>query len=77
MADINQHKAIEKNLVLLSMILLGWEHDQIPPGGPLRQITVALAMHGLAAEISDKAVAKQIQDITSKLVARQAQEVVK
>ncbi len=64
------------NPVLLWLFRHGWED---PDWGrrPMDQLTIALAIHDLAAKMEDEDTRKQIQRIAAKEVTKVAQIVVK
>lgn len=64
------------NPILLWLFKHGWED---PEWGrmPLNQVTLGLALHDLGAKIADRDLSAQIQAIAQKVVAENAQRVVK
>ena len=64
------------NPVLLWLFRHGWE-DPTWGRSSMDQITIGLAIHELAAKVSDRDAGKQIQSIAAKAVAKAAQIAVK
>jgi hypothetical protein len=64
------------NPILLWLFRHGWED----PGwgqSPMDRLTIALAIHDLAAKVADRDARKQIQSVAARAVAKAAQAVVK
>jgi len=64
------------NPILLWLFKHGWED---PSWGhiPINQVALGLALHDLSSRLSDRALREQVQAIAQKVVAENAQHVLK
>jgi hypothetical protein len=62
------------NPLLLALFAHGWE-EIIPPTGPLNQVTLGLAIHELASNVSDESARKAIRSAAAAVVAKNAKSV--
>ena len=58
----------------LYLIAHGWE-EPVPPTGPMNQVSVGLAIHEFASQISDEAARKAIKTAAAGVVAKAAKSV--
>ena len=78
MTDFIAHLPVASvtNPILLWLFKQGWED---PEWGrkSINQVTLGLALHDIGAKLADRALQEQVQAIAQKVVAENAQHIVK
>ena len=68
--------AVVKNPILLWLLIHGGDPGPDDPG-PVGQLTQVLSIHELAGQLSDAGLRRDIEAVTTKAVARLAQQIAK